>query len=102
MKLSTYIKKPDGSIKAAEVAADNKCPLGQWIYGEGAKFSTLPEFSALKNHHARFHKAAADVVKRADSGVSVTEKVVLGAKSEFASASTEVVSAIMTMKRKAQ
>jgi hypothetical protein len=36
-KLSGYLRKPDGSIKSADVVVDNKCALGQWIYGEGQK-----------------------------------------------------------------
>lgn len=102
MKLATYLKKPDGSIKAIEIQVDNKCQLGQWIHGEGAKHSSLPEYQTLKTEHAKFHKAAAEVVKKADAGQSITEEIALGAKSDFASASNSVVSAIMMMKRKAQ
>ena len=101
LKLSSYLKKADGSLKVADVEPDHKCPLGQWIHGEGAKFSTLTEFATLKMEHQRFHKAAAEVIKKADSGQSVAEDVALGAKSEFASASNNVISAIMAMRRKA-
>ncbi|MCX7977651.1 MAG: CZB domain-containing protein [Bdellovibrionaceae bacterium] len=101
MKLSNYIKKPDGSLKVADVQVDNKCQLGQWIYGEGAKYSSMPEYQKLKTEHARFHKAAASVVMKADTGQDTSEEVALGAKSEFAMASSAVVSAIMEMKRKA-
>ena len=101
LKLASYLKKPDGTLKAAEVQQDNKCALGQWIHGEGAKHSHLAEYGTLKSEHERFHKAAAEVIKKADSGQSVTEDVALGSKSDFASASTQVVSAIMAMRRKA-
>mgnify|MGYP003406294970 CR=1 FL=1 len=100
MKLQTYISKPDGSLKANEVEPDNKCALGQWIYGEGSKYSALPEYTALKNEHARFHKAAAGVIKKADSGQNVKEETAIGAASDFGSASTSVVAAIMKMKAK--
>jgi hypothetical protein len=40
MKLSTYLKKPDGSLKPSEIQVDNKCQLGQWIYAEGARLSS--------------------------------------------------------------
>ena len=43
-KLSSYVQKPDGSLKWADIAPDNKCDLGKWIAGEGAKFSSLKEF----------------------------------------------------------
>jgi hypothetical protein len=102
MKLSDYLKKPDKSLKASEVCLDNKCALGQWIYGDGKKWSTLAEYETLKKEHARFHKAAAEVVTKADSGKDTSEETALGSKSEFAMASTAVVTAIMSIKRKAQ
>jgi methyl-accepting chemotaxis protein len=101
MKLAVYLKKPDGSLKAGELGQDNKCELGSWITAEGPKHNGSPEFAKLKAEHTRFHKAAADVVRRADSGKNVSEETVLGAKSEFMSASQGVVQAILTMKAKA-
>jgi methyl-accepting chemotaxis protein len=100
-KLSAYLAKPDHSLKVTDVAADDKCKLGQWIKGEGHKHSSLPEFSKLVTEHTRFHKAAGEVIRKADSGQKVTDEVALGAKSEFSSASSSVVSAIMYLKAKA-
>ncbi|MDO9184334.1 MAG: CZB domain-containing protein, partial [Bacteriovorax sp.] len=91
----------DKSLKANDIQFDNKCELGKWIYGEGAKHSALPEFATLKAEHARFHKAAADVITKADSGQSTSEEIALGSKSDFATASSNVVGAIMIMRRKA-
>lgn len=101
IKLQAYLNKPDGSLKPLEIQVDNKCDLGKWIYGEGAKHSALPEFSVLKTEHAKFHKAAAAVVTKADHGQNVSEEVALGSKSDFGNASSSVVSAIMKMKAKA-
>ena len=99
MKLASYVRKPNGSLKTANIEPDNKCPLGQWIHGEGAKYNnTHPEFRVLKLEHARFHRAAAEVVRKADSGQNVTEEIALGAKSEFARTSAAVVTSIMKMK----
>lgn len=101
LKLSSYLRKPDGSLKVSEVQVDNKCQLGQWIYGEGMKYSSLPEYQTLKNEHTKFHKAAANVVMKADSGQNVSEETAIGGTSDFSVASSTVVSAIMSMKRKA-
>jgi Chemoreceptor zinc-binding domain len=101
MKLSNYLNKPDHSLKPAEVALDSQCELGKWIAGEGAKYAKLAEFTKLKTEHSHFHKAAADVVRRADAGQNVSQEVLLGAHSEFTAASTSVVQAIMAMKSKA-
>lgn len=101
MKLSVYLQKPDGSLKIMDVEPDNKCALGQWIYGEGLKYNTMPEYGILKTEHTKFHKCAAGVIKKADAGQNVSEEVALGASSEFAQTSSSVVSAIMKMKAKA-
>ena len=101
LKLGTYLRKPDGSLKSAEVQLDNKCALGQWIYGEGSKWKSLAEYETLKLEHMKFHKAASAVVQKADSGASVAEEIALGGNSDFANASSSVVAAIMAMKRKA-
>lgn len=97
-KLSKYLQKPDGSLHAADIGPDDKCELGKWIAAEGNKLSKLPEFRSLKQEHTRFHKAAADVVRRADAGENVKDDVVLGAHSEFGGASSAVVQALMHMK----
>jgi len=99
-KLATYLQQPNASLKIAEVGADNKCALGQWIYGDGSHYSSMPEYSQLKSAHAQFHTAAAQVVSKADSGQSLIEDDVLGAKSEFARSSTRVILAIKAMRQK--
>lgn len=101
MKLKGYLRNPDGSLKAIDVSRDNKCALGQWIYGEGAKWSALPEYEILKTEHAKFHKEAAQVITKADSGQNITEEIALGANSGFSEASASVVGAIMKMRTKA-
>lgn len=101
LKLSTYLAKPDGSLKAAEIARDSLCPLGAWLQGEAVKLTTLPELATLRDAHRRFHLAAADVVRRADQGGKVTAEITLGAQSDFARASSAIVQALMAMKRSA-
>lgn len=101
MKLSGYLRKPDGTLKAADIEPDNRCPLGQWIHGEGAVHSKVSEYGVLKTEHAKFHKAAAEVVRKADAGKDTSEDTMLGSTSAFGTASQAVVSAILAMKRKA-
>jgi len=99
-KLRSYLKNPDYSLKAAEIAMDDKCELGEWIATKGTTSAHLPEYAALKSNHSHFHKVAADVVRRADSGQDVSEEVALGAESEFASASRAVVRSILNFVEK--
>lgn len=99
-KLQSYIQKPDGSLKPDSIALDNQCDLGKWIYGDGKSFSNLPDYEALRSEHAKFHKCASGIVRRADSGENVGDEIALGANSEFAKISGKVVSLIMEMKIK--
>jgi hypothetical protein len=99
-KLSQYLAKPDKSLQPSEIALDNRCDLGKWIAGEGKQYAKIREYEAVKSSHAQFHKVAADIVQRANSGKAVAEEVALGAKSEFATASSAVVRAIMALKSK--
>lgn len=100
MKLSGYLRKPDGSLNAGEVRADNRCALGQWLHNDGRRHSSMPEYRCLVAEHARFHRCAAHIVECANMGEQTQEATALGSNSEYADASTKVVSAIMAMKRK--
>ena len=101
-KLKSYLQKPDKSLDANRVAMDDQCKLGQWLHADGAKFSGAPEFKELKNQHANFHRAAADLIKRANAGEQVAEEAALGANSPFTKLSAEVVQLILKVKQKAQ
>ena len=89
-------------LNAADVSPDNLCALGKWIHGEGAAYSSLPEYPNLKDHHAAFHKAAAEIV----SDVNAGRKDAAAAKlddlnGDYAKRSTGVVSAIRAIRSKA-
>lgn len=101
LKLATYIRKPDGKYKATDVERDNVCELGCWLHGDGRRLASLSEYQALKASHARFHKAAGEIIRKADAGENMSDQVSLGANSAYAAASKEVVNAIMAMRRAA-
>ena len=102
MKLSAYIKKPDGSLKVTAVEPDNLCALGKWLHdaATAGKCGGIPEYKQLVAAHATFHKQAAGIIRDADAGKSVTEKLALGSESPYAKASMDVVRLIMAMKTK--
>lgn len=100
MRLSNYIRNPDGTLNPAEVAPDNQCSLGQWIYENLTQYGTMSEFNELKTIHANFHRCAADIVERADKGENLSDEVALGTNSQYASLSADVVSHIMALKKK--
>lgn len=97
-KLADCLAQRDCSLKPVEIGMDTRCPLGQWIHGEGSRYVKLPEYSTLRLEHARFHRAAAEVIRRAHSCESALADIDLGSNSEFGKASSAVVMAIMAMK----
>jgi hypothetical protein len=99
-KLRQYIDKNDGSLRPAEVSLDHKCAPGEWICGEGASYSSLPEYNRLKYEHARFHQAASEIVSRANAGEDVAPEVEVCANSEFSQASSAIIIALVSMKKR--
>ncbi len=100
MKLTSYLRKPDDSLNPDVVCKDDQCTLGKWLYGEGARYNTLPEFAKLKSAHASFHLEAAEIIRRAKKGESVSEETALGAKSRFSDFSGQVIMQIRTIRNK--
>jgi hypothetical protein len=62
----------------------------------------LPEFITLKTEHARFHQAAADLVRRADNGENVEHEVSVGGTGNFFKTTTKVIAAIAALKQKVE
>ena len=100
MLLRRYIDRPDHSLSPVAVGSLDGCDLGNWLEGDGKKYSNIPEFTALVAGHARFHQAAAEVIRRADWGQTVSPEVALGSASPFESATREVVQLLTTLKAK--
>jgi hypothetical protein len=96
-KLATYLQNPDGTLDPS----DHKCPLGMWISSAEKQLQLLPEFITLKSEHTKFHKCASQIIDKADAGEDISHEIALGAKSDFAMASNNIVIAIMAIKNKA-
>lgn len=102
LKLQRYIRHPDGSIDANQLARDNACALGAWLYTEGKAYGHLPEYKKLMEAHKAFHQEAGCIVARKDKGEDVSEETALSSSSPFTKHSTEVVSILMRLKRLVQ
>ncbi len=103
MKLRSYI---DGTSKdkldPATVCKDNVCPLGQWIYADGAKFKAEPEYEPMRTSHASFHVCAADVIKKSDAGDKAGAGSMLDSGTPYAKASNDVVMHLRTIRKKVE
>jgi aerotaxis receptor len=101
VKLSVYVRKPDGALRSKEVRASNRCALGKWLEGSGTKYASLPEYKSLVAEHAKFHVASASVIEKADSGEKLDHDQTLGADSQYGIASRNVVKAIGELRKQA-
>ena len=87
-------------LDAETLSCDDRCTLGQWIYGPGGQtFGNRPGFLALLEDHKSFHKAAGDVARRINSGSLDDAQRMLGAGSVFARASNAVIMRLTRIKR---
>ncbi len=98
MRLRMQLDGRGEKISRDEVARDNACELGRWIYGEGKIYLDDPAYVALRDAHARFHEAAAQILELAETGRRQRAEASLET-GEYSKCSTAVVAAIMQMRR---
>ncbi|MFM6929978.1 MAG: methyl-accepting chemotaxis protein [Bdellovibrio sp.] len=84
-------------LKSTHVCQDNNCALGKWIYGPGTQFNSFAAYKHLKDNHASFHKAAAEVVKSMETGNPAQAKSLLVDGSEFDLKTRATVDAIQDL-----
>lgn len=86
-------------LDVAEIRRDDCCDLGKWLYSNGrVAYGHRPEFTNLLDRHNDFHLVAS-VVARIINGKDYEQaKAMLVGSSQFASASTDVMVAIMQLK----
>lgn len=78
LKLQKYIDGvSEERLNPEIICQDNKCKLGQWIYGEGQVLKAQPLFQDCREKHAAFHQFAAEVVRKCDSGDKSEAQVML-------------------------
>ncbi|MDD5297304.1 MAG: methyl-accepting chemotaxis protein [Rhodocyclaceae bacterium] len=96
-KLRDFLDGKGDKLDPAVVGRDDKCALGQWIYGTGAAHGHKPGFIKLKEKHADFHRCAGHVIQLAQRGDRSGADRVL--QDEFAALSEQAVSEIRRIKR---
>ena len=78
-------------LDADTICRDDRCPLGQWLHGEGGRrWGSRPGFGELLGKHAEFHQEAGSVARRINAGQYDEAERLIGAGSRFAQVSTEV------------
>jgi len=69
VRLSDYINgHRKETLDLAEIACDDRCDLGKWIYANLDNFKEHATFLAVQRDHAEFHKAAAEILELYHAG----------------------------------
>lgn len=65
MRLRTAIESGKADANAADVAKDNVCPFGQWLYGPSLSPAVRAslDYATVRRLHADFHKCASKVIE---------------------------------------
>jgi len=74
-----------------EIARDDYCPLGRWLHGMPVESRNDHVYDDIIEVHARFHRAASDVVQFLEAGRIDDARAAMDSDSEFAQASEELV-----------
>src|SRR3989304_634747 len=82
-RLRSAIDNRKADANPLDVAKDNGCPFGQWLYG-----STIPatarasaDYTSVRKLHADFHKCAAKVLECGSSGQKAQADALRGGES---------------------
>ena len=98
MRLRSAIDSGKSDANPAEIAKDNVCDFGQWLYGSTISTTARAsvDYTSVRNLHADFHKCAANVLECVANG----QKAQAGAlmKGEYANVSVALVAAMMKWK----
>jgi methyl-accepting chemotaxis protein len=87
-----------GDVDANSLATDTACALGQWLYGEGAKYASQPAYATLKSAHQKFHKVAGAIATKAKSGQKAAASTLLDG-AEYGQASMAVVQSLTALRK---
>lgn len=87
-------------LDPAAVARDDQCELGHWIHAKSRELGATPEFQFLKEHHTKFHLAAADTVRDAATLPEAQALALLGPGTPYHLQSAACVAAIAALGKK--
>jgi methyl-accepting chemotaxis protein len=99
VKLRSAIARRE-QLDADTICRDDRCPLGQWLHGEGGRrWSAQPSFVRLLEQHASFHRAAGEVAQMVNRGAYEQATAALNSGARFSELSNVTVTEILRAKR---
>jgi hypothetical protein len=87
-RLLDAIKTGQSEWTPSTVSQDNQCEFGKWLYSCSAQEKSSPHYNNIKDLHAQFHKAAANVLDLALTGKKPEAEKAIGTDSEYMTASS--------------
>jgi hypothetical protein len=92
-RLLSAIDSGDSGYSPAIIAKDDHCEFGQWLYGPSVSEADRqnPYYGSVRQLHADFHKATAEIMLYALAGKKGMAHKMLGTGSHYASLSGELM-----------
>ncbi len=98
-RLRLAIEKGTSEHSVAGVRTDNQCEFGKWLYHEfPPSLKSGPEYSAIRELHAAFHRSAASILEMALSHKQEEAIAAMEPGKAFRSASLALISALGRLK----
>ena len=102
MRLHTAIDVGKSDAAAGDVAKDNACPFGQWLYGSSipAAVRASANYATVRKLHADFHQCAAKVIECVGQGHKAQAYALMDG--DYAKVSGDLAAAMIKWKAVAQ
>jgi hypothetical protein len=95
VRLSLVVEAGTADMTAAVAAADNLCPVGQWLYaGLEPSAKASPHYETVRELHATFHRAAGEVMALSLARKRGEALAAMETPSTFKQASDKLVAAL--------
>jgi hypothetical protein len=95
VRLQLAIESGAADVTPDTVRLDNRCEFGRWLYGDvDSQTRATPNWARIRDLHAAFHIAAADVLKLAVSGRKADALNAMSLEGDFRHASNQLTIAI--------
>jgi hypothetical protein len=95
--LRNFLDGRGKKLDVGSVAKEDECELGRWIREEESRFADSPPFRELAEKHTQFHRTAAEIVRKAETGDKQGAEALLATGRDFSCASRDIVGAIMRL-----
>ena len=98
-RLKTAIEKGASEFSPSDVAHDDRCDFGKWLYGAAATSAkSSPHYSKCVELHRQFHTVAARVLSLAVGGKKDEAARAMNLQGDYAQASAALTKEMMNWK----